>query len=1220
MRISLYLLFRPVACLVSIALATTAIAQAPQGATFGSTSDARGPESYDVLAKAAILATSDAARFSSGELQTYRGSFDDRLGLPMFLSASSATPKLASSLLINTDIAGVARQYMKSLANVYRISPAEIDALPVFSTQRLPNGAAIVQFKHLVNGIEVFRERVSVLLNADGSLGSVGGHVSGADSLISHHSAPLFHRTPTDAVATAMRDFGGDYGVVKSSLTAMDDHAGYTQFSLPKPKTGPTLALPARTKPVFFRTPTGLVPAYYVEVAVTGGDTKGFNYYAYVISAKDGGTLFRKNLAADAQAYSYRVWAEPASPYLPLPGPPGRNDTPNPTAQPDGYQAPFVAPNLITLQNGPISTNDPWLPDDATVTTGNNADAYADLTPPFGYNDGDVRPDTVSSNSFDRVFDPNQPPNSTLDQTKAAVTHAFYMMNWLHDWFYDSGFNEADGNAQLDNYGRGGLDGDPIEVHGEYYGCADNASMYPPADGSSPHLFLCQAADNFAADAARVMTAPDVVDTTQTGFATWGPTSFNFSANLVYADPPDACAPLTNAAAMEGAIALIDVNQSPSGCFYMPQAAAAEAAGAIGVLFANTMPGVNGMGNLGSPVSTLPALMISQADGDAIKAALLNGAVTVTLEEVAGPLRDVAVDDTVVSHEWGHYLSNRLIFDSAGLSTNQSGGMGEGWSDFVGALLVMVKSEDQYVASDPAFSGTYAEGAFWFSGMATDWVPPNTQYYYGVRRYPYSTDFAKNPLTYKYVTTGVALPDSPTPRLLFSGTDNAEVHSTGEVWGSMMWECYASLLRDSARLSFTEAQDRMKRYLVGGYKLTPFAPTFVEARDALLSVIRSQDVTDYALCAAGFAKRGLGAGAQPPTDRYGTDNAGVVESFSVSAAMEYAGADLSVIAATDCDGDGVLDNNEIGNVTIQLRNSGFQALTNTTLTLNSPDPTVSFPQTTVAFPAIDPLAVRALTLPVHVQGLNGIAVITINASASDPALTSAISGSSQFRVNTDTVPSQTDGFESTTLAWTPLLEEFTDPTLNWHRLELDPLTHDVLGPDAGEPGVTWLESPALFVSSTGSFGFTFSHRHSFESYPDDVDPNKYDGGVIEISSDGGTTWTDIVAAGGLLTPAYNGTLAVYDGNYNPLEGRAAYVGENPSWPDFDTVTADLGTSFAGQTVQTRFGVGADNGGGSYGWEIDNVSITGIDNQPFAAVVADPGHCVINDTVFANGFE
>ena len=110
---------------------------------------------------------------------------------------------------------------------------------------------------------------------------------------------------------------------------------------------------PARCKPVWFRMPDGLLPAWYVEVQVADATGEAPHYFAYVISAQTGETLFRHSQEADAQAFSYRVWAEPSWRYLPYPGPQGRNGSPHPTGQPDGYQAPFVAPNLITL----VSTN-----------------------------------------------------------------------------------------------------------------------------------------------------------------------------------------------------------------------------------------------------------------------------------------------------------------------------------------------------------------------------------------------------------------------------------------------------------------------------------------------------------------------------------------------------------------------------------------------------------------------------------------------------------------------------------------------------------------------------------------------------------------------------------------------------------------------------------------------------------------------------------------------
>src|SRR5688500_19480137 len=64
---------------------------------------------------------------------------------------------------------------------------------------------------------------------------------------------------------------------------------------------------------------------------------------------------------------------------------------------------------------------------------------------------GDWSSDVCSSDlalTFDRTYDPTLEPNASTDQMMAAVTQLFYVNNWLHDHYYDSGFNEAAGNAQ----------------------------------------------------------------------------------------------------------------------------------------------------------------------------------------------------------------------------------------------------------------------------------------------------------------------------------------------------------------------------------------------------------------------------------------------------------------------------------------------------------------------------------------------------------------------------------------------------------------------------------------------------------------------------------------------------------------------------------------------------------------------------------------------------
>ena len=62
----------------------------------------------------------------------------------------------------------------------------------------------------------------------------------------------------------------------------------------------------------------------------------------------------------------------------------------------------------------------------------------------------------------------------------------FFHVNWLHDRWYEAGFDEASGNAQKSNFGRGGIGGDPILAEGNDFSGTDNANMATPADGAQP--------------------------------------------------------------------------------------------------------------------------------------------------------------------------------------------------------------------------------------------------------------------------------------------------------------------------------------------------------------------------------------------------------------------------------------------------------------------------------------------------------------------------------------------------------------------------------------------------------------------------------------------------------------------------------------------------------------------------------------------------------------
>jgi uncharacterized protein (TIGR03382 family) len=202
-----------------------------------------------------------------------------------------------------------------------------------------------------------------------------------------------------------------------------------------------------------------------------------------------------------------------------------------------------------------------------------------------------------------------------------------------------------------------------------------------------------------------------------------------------------------------------------------------------------------------------------------------------------------------------------------------------------------------------------------------------------------------------------------------------------------------------------------------------------------------------------------------------------------------------------------------------------------------------------------------------------------------------------IRLNTDDVPasSATDTFDAGGSVWTQ-----TGSTGVWAHNRKTALDGFWFGADATVPSDASLISPPL-TAGGGPVTATFTHRFSFENAT-----TSFDGGVIEYSTNGGTTWQDISA---IANPGYNVTLTgTPETTENPLAGRPAYGRISPGYPDTTSVTLNLGTSLAGQTFRLRFRVGSDTNTGGPGWDIDNVAFSGIIGTPFPTLIADPGHC------------
>jgi hypothetical protein len=1217
---------------------------------------------YDAAARTKVVPNADAAlsqRVAAYIRPGTKVQGDNRFGVPTFLWAGRSTqsPSLRPGSLGGTRPEEVAaRAHLGNYAEVYNLNAEDVDSASVRYIHNIGKGPIIVKFYQKVGGIEVLMEELNVVMNRRYELVAMSGYISTAETATAVAGATWQLDERAGAIA-AYQDLTG--GVLNFAQLKQDPSRGGWDYFSSTVDVG--LDIPIRMRKVYFHMPDGLVPAYHIEVATRNDNNNGdlrtsggtdVDYYAYVVSAFDGSLLLRKNLTqyeAPAEVrkrnrgkvanlgpggFTYRVWADPVT-GVPLDGPQGNNFHPKVNPVNDNAQPTLIPSVLVTLPNYPFSMNDPWLPPGATETVGNNVDAYVDLVNPNGYGitsapasgiSNDFRGQITAVDTFGNNYDTTMRPNDAT-QRLAAIQQMFYNVNFLHDWFYDYGFDETSVNGQTNNFGRGGLGGDPVLAEGQDMSSLDNANMNTPADGASPRMqmFIFQAqANSIVANPPgvapstndgryiQIQSPPSIATVLSTGTVQFGPQPYDLTNDVVLANPPAACTALTNAAAVNGKFVLVE-RQATGGpvCTLQAKIANAQNAGAVGFILINNQStptsGVSFLGFINTGATGVPAngpvtmaiATMTWNQGLAIKTELAVPNV-VTLRIKRDIDRDGTIDTQVMFHEWGHYLQNRLIGNSLGLINNQGGGMGEGWSDF-NALLFTVRPDDILVPSNANWNGIYSMASYVLTGGNT-----SQGAYFGIRRYPQSTDMTKNPLTLKHIVTGQALPVGIP--FVPKAADNAQVHNTGEVWSVALWECYAALLRDTIgdfpRLTFEEARDRMNTYYIAAFKMTPLRPTLLSARDAMLAAAYANDAQDYYLFWQAFAKRGYGINAVA-ADPYSTNHVGTVENFDVGGELLFQSADLST-GSGDCDTDGMLDSGDTVSLDITLRNTGNTGLTMTTGTVSSSDPNVTFAGGgAITFSASDPYGVSTGSVAItYAAAIAGIQTIPVQLSYNDPNF--GVAGprvvNFSLRVNTNTIlfSAATDAVESERLAWTPTVINGSYPNFSaitpWRRLESSPTDHKWFGTDPDAMQDQALVSPVMTINGGGSLNMQWDHTWGFEF---DGGGN-YDGGVVEMSVNGGA-WTDIGVGG---VNSYNGTILNQGASSNPLGGRPGFVANSPG-----SVHTTLTQAIApGSTVQVRFRIGSDQIFGAAGWNVDNIAFTGVVETPFDTVVADPG-CV-----------
>lgn len=488
------------------------------------------------------------------------------------------------------------------------------------------------------------------------------------------------------------------------------------------------------------------------------------------------------------------------------------------------------------------------------------------------------------------------------------------------------------------------------------------------------------------------------------------------------------------------------------------------------------------------------------------------------------PDRDGDLDNSIVVHEYTHGISNRFTGGPATVSClgNSEQG-GEGWSDYF-ALMSTTNWATATVNDGPGRRGigTYA------LNQATTGT--------GIRRFPYSTDMTIYPLTY------ADMPGSVVP------------HGTGEIWCMMLWEMTWEIIRQDNAINSNLFIPGPTTTMIGnssalklvseGMRLQPCNPGYVDARNAILRADTLLFNKKYS-CSIwkAFAKRGLGRLATQGSTNSTTDG------FA-----DYT-ADASVFVLTES--------------APQILEGQNVTYTNT-ITAGNCSPVTNFFITD--------------TLPTNVTYVSGGNYNAANRTITFIPVTLASGATQSFpftvTVNNGTYFAPVTHFNETVASpvisgsWTATSASATVWTTSTTFSNSAP--NAFFAPDPVTSSDHQLATTAAYTILPASVSnyttLSFWHRFNTEE--------GWDGGVVEISTDGGSTWSDLGSK--MTSGKYNGSL----GGGSALANRQAYTGSISS---FMKTTINL-SSYASQSIKIRFRFASDDNTAptNGGWYVDDI--------------------------------
>jgi hypothetical protein len=733
-----------------------------------------------------------------------------------------------------------------------------------------------------------------------------------------------------------------------------------------------------------------------------------------------------------------------------------------------------------------------------------------------------------SPDTFNLRFDyPYAPSIDPTDNLGACITNLFYWNNIIHDVMYQYGFDEVSGNFQSNNLGRGGLGNDFVKAEAQDGGGTNNANFNTPVDGGSGRMQMY----------------------------VWSPVS-DTSPLTINSPQSIAGSMVAVESAFSTANKLVDIGLTTSDLVLVNDAVGGTHQACGSIANGGSLPGKIAVIDRGNCDFVVKVKAVQ--DLGAIAAIIINNVAGAPFA-MGGSDNTIVIPAVMISLDDGNVLKTTMIeatvnasldaveaitpdgdFDNGiitheyghGISIRLTGGPAT--SSCLNNQEQMGEGWSDYfglmLTTDwPTANPTDIRGiGTYVLGQATDGV--------GIRTYPYTVDQEINPFTY----ADVALSNS--------------VHYIGSIWCTILWDMTWSIIEmegvDADMYHGTGGNNIALQLVIDGLKLQPCNPGFVDGRDAILLADQlNYGGAHYCAIWNAFADRGLGINASQGSSLIyndGVENFDVPDgirienSTNITPAGEGQEVTFTVKARCECeDKTGLIITDELSNDLTYIPGSGG--------TLNG---------NTVEFSAATLNAMDSLEFTYHafVKPCSAAAITTLsNDDAETP---------DQYH----TVKLQGTG----TKVWLKSTAQSVSPTHSWYAQCYSSLSEYVLllnNPVAITPGIVEI---------------AFNHRYQTEAH--------YDGGRVEYSINGGTTWIDarpyftengypaFINIGGINIPAFTG-------NSDIQYGVSGFI--------HSTIQIPFSTSVS-LLVRFRFYTDVNTaGGGINGWYVDNIMINKV---------------------------